>query len=245
MPPTNFVEDLRQRVLARLDPIARSKAEADFTRLERLKVTSLSDLLRLAHGDCPSIDDQLAAIWLLGQAGKWEGLAPLTALLGSAHDPRHYWEIAKALVSAEPSRRSELSQSLLTALANTTDAQKLCALVYAIGLLGEDGSVPALSEILLSHRAPTDVRVHAAEALGNIASLTASAALETSLDRQPLGVTTAAIRSLASVPNALSADVLRELLASATELLNELRAADMELRLRDESASRDDSQPGS
>lgn len=114
----------------------------------------------------------------------WENLV---ARLRDAPDEAGAWEAAKALLgAAEAAESREIARRLEAILEGPVQAPKREALVFALGMLGQSSSVPALSRLLRAQESPLPLRQRAAEALCGIEGAEAVAELLRSLPDLPI-----------------------------------------------------------
>lgn len=233
MSTTNLIDELRDRLLSRTDPQARPKAERDFARLKGLKIGSVGAALEVAGDPARPAEDRSLAAWCLGQLGDAGIAPPLVDLLAHETSEAVVWEMSKAIAtSAAPSDRPRISSRLEAILDHSAEVGKRKALVFALGLLGQQSAIPTLSRVLHTFEAPLDLREQAAEALGNVPGPAAAGALLGGLKDSPLALAIAVVRALVANGDSRQVEHLEEFVVTVEALLNEARIALEEFRGR-------------
>jgi HEAT repeat protein len=226
MGPPNLIDELREQLLSRIDPKAWSTAERDLERLKRLQVGSFNAALAIATDSARLVEDRSLAIWCLGQVGDTRTAPALVDLLELESSDAVIWETCKAIAtSAASSDRPALSSRIEAILDSCPEDGKRAAFVFALGLLGQESAIPALSRVLHTSAASAQLREQAAEALGNLASQTAARALLEGLEEFPITLTTATVRALGAAADSCQVKQIEELVSAAELLLAEARTA--------------------
>jgi HEAT repeat protein len=226
--------DLRDRILSRIDPGSRPIAKRDLDRLEMLKIETVEAALGFAEDPTNAAEDRSIAIWYIGQAHLPGATQILIGLLESESSESIVWELCKAIVvSTLPADRQQASSCLEGLLETSPDNNRRSAIVFALGLLGQQSAIPALSQMLYADEALMRLRELAAEALGNLASSAAATVLLESLGESPFALTIATVRALAATADSRLAPEIEELVAEAGVLVDEARNALEQAKLRD------------
>jgi HEAT repeat protein len=234
MSTTNLIDELSDRILSRFDPQARPKVERDLARLKELQVGSLEAALAITGDPMRPAEERSLAAWFLGQIGD-AGIAPaLVDLLEQETSEAVVWEMCKVIATLGASTdRPQLSSRLEAMLDRSPEVRKREALVFALGLLGQQSAIPVLLKVLRASEAPLVLRVQAAEALGNFPGSAAAEALLEGLESYSPALPTAIIRALRANSDSRLVPQLEGFVVDAEVLLNEARTALEEIRSRD------------
>jgi hypothetical protein len=131
-------------------------------------LASVEGLAEAIEGTAVDLATQLAACDLLGRLGvSYRRSAESVAnLLASTEKRELLWESARALALM---RAGYVVEILLTHL-ESTNPERGAATAWTLGRLGNPSSVQPLRAVLRNTKAQRDLRAHAAEALGALAS---------------------------------------------------------------------------
>lgn len=136
------------------------------------KITNLGELYETLSNNGSSNRARAAACWLVGWLGLTEARGSLFSRLENDADSDVVWEAARAL-SNLPGTARRIEALLQT----SNEPERMTAMVWALGNIGERRSVSPLIRILQDTSANPRLRGHAAEALGSCGDRAASQVL--------------------------------------------------------------------
>lgn len=162
--PEDSLEEQLAAIVARIAPETRAAANADVAWVLAAGIRTQDELLACITDAHARAEVRAAACWLLGVLAAPGAVLPLHSALHDA-DPRVRQAAARALGELGDVTST---RALLDALERETVGEVRCAVVYALGLLGDERALEPLLLVLRGTGEQAQTRAMAAEALADL-----------------------------------------------------------------------------
>jgi len=205
--PSVLIDELRGKAADVSDPVTRRTYENAISKAVELGIDSEDDLLNALMGPTDAL---LTACWVAGELR----LDKATPVLWRVIDmrPDHAIEAAKALLKLrEPTSTTEAASFANLLESSVVHPTVRVAAAYALGQIGSEVAVTALTSVLNDRSASADIRGHCAEALGNLRAPSAFSTLIDTLRDDEAAVRFWSAYALGELGDERAASALKEL----------------------------------